>query len=110
MTMHDTWADVDVHCERCGMHAEDPGHTTSVCGLGFRAPDPQDLRETTPDPLGPSGIHGLGRCDRCGESFTQEALDHDLAEVVPAGVPEGAPLSEHLTIHAGCINETDRLA
>lgn len=59
------------------------------------------------DPLGPEGIHGLGRCDRCGESF---GPDTELAEVVTEDTPEGAPVSDHLTIHVGCMADTDRLA
>jgi len=48
MTQHDTWRDVDVHCEVCGMHAEDPGHTTAVCRLGYRVRTPQSTERAQP--------------------------------------------------------------
>lgn len=59
------------------------------------------------DPLGPEGVYGFGRCDRCGESFQEK---DEQAEVAGTKDDPAASILDNLTIHASCITDSDVLA
>lgn len=67
------------------------------------------------DPTGPLGIHGLGRCDRCGESFRLEderaevAGDSTLIQTGAWGEPDTVSIPNQL-IHVGCMREGEDIA
>jgi hypothetical protein len=65
-------------------------------------------RKVETDPMGPEGVYGFGRCDRCGESFRE---DDEQAEVAGNVDDPAASILDNLTIHVGCIIDgTDVMA
>jgi hypothetical protein len=54
-----------------------------------------------------AGIHGYGRCGRCGESFRH---NDEMAEVAGDHDDPSGRLLDNLVIHVSCIAETDVLA
>lgn len=75
--------------------------------IGARDFDPQEDAKLL-HAMDPEGVHGYGRCDRCGESFRET---DEKAEVVGTTSAPDSLLFDSLLIHADCYQQgTDVLA